>query len=68
MQIFGHVLVIPEFGTVALGEVEVGETMHEGSKTPNPYFELTVVKMQLGCVGHGNVSAGTSKGNGQSYP
>ena len=68
VQIFGHVLVIPEFGTVALGEVEVGETMHEGSKTPNPYFELTVVKMQLGCVGQGNVNAGKSKGNGQTYP
>jgi hypothetical protein len=68
VQIFGHVLVIPEFGTVSLGEVEVGETMGEGSEKPNPYFELTVVKMQMGCVGHGNASAGTSKANGQTYP
>ena len=28
---FGHILVIPEFGVVSLGEVEVGEKMYEGS-------------------------------------
>jgi hypothetical protein len=68
VQIFGHVLVIPEFGTVALGEVEVGETMHQGSEKPNPYFELTVIKMKLGCVGDGYASAGTSKTNGNTHP
>jgi hypothetical protein len=40
----------------------------EDSKKPNPYFELTVVKMKLGCVGHGDASAGTSKANGQTKP
>jgi hypothetical protein len=68
VQIFGHVLVIPEFGAVALGEIEVGETLSERSVRPSPYFELTAVKMKLGCVGHGNVNAGTAKSNGQSYP
>ena len=68
VQIFGHVLVIPEFGAVALGEIEVGETLSERSVRPSPYFELTAVKMKLGCVGHGNVNAGTAKSNGQTKP
>ena len=68
VQIFGHVLLIPEFGMVSLGEVEVGETEGEDPKKPNPYFELTVVKMKLGCIGHGDASAGTSKANGQTKP
>lgn len=68
VQIFGHVLVIPEFGTVSLGEIEVGETVGEGSPKPNTYFELTNIKMKLGCVGHGTANAATSKTNGQSYP
>ncbi len=68
VQIFGHVLLIPEFGMVSLGEVEVGETEGEDPKKPNPYFELTVVKMKLGCVGHGEASAGTTKANGQTKP
>ena len=55
VQIFGHVIVIPEFGSVALGEIEVGERMDEGSQIPSLYFELTNVKMKLGCVGHGTV-------------
>ena len=68
VQIFGHVLLIPEFGIVSLGEVEVGETIDEGSEKPNPYFELTNIKMKLGCVGHGTASAGTTKTNGQTAP
>ena len=50
VQSFGHVLVIPEFGMVALGEIEVGEMMHESSAGPSVYFELTCVKMRMGCV------------------
>ena len=68
VQIFGHVIVIPEFGSVALGEIEVGEKMEEGSQIPSLYFELTNVKMKLGCVGHGTANAGTAKANGHTVP
>jgi hypothetical protein len=68
VQIFGHVLVIPEFGAVALGEVEVGEKVYEGSARPNTYFELTGIKMKLGCVGHGTVAAATTIANGHTKP
>lgn len=65
---FGHVLVIPEFGTVALGEVEVGEKMYNGSKRPANYFTLTSFKMNLGCVGHGTVQGGGTTTNGNTQP
>jgi len=65
---FGHVLVIPEFGSVSLGEIEVGEKMYDGSQKPCVYFELTVIKMKLGCVGEANVNTGTASANGHHNP
>jgi len=65
---FGHILVIPEFGSVALGEIEVGEKLYEENERPSVYFELTSIKMNLGCVGHGNVAAGTVLTNGNTRP
>ena len=66
---FGHVLVIPEFGVVSLGEIEVGERKYDSSETrPSNYFELTVIKMKLGCIGHGTVNGGTSSSNGNHKP
>lgn len=65
---FGHVIVIPEFGTVSLGEVEIGEKMYDGSKRPDNYFTLTSFKMNLGCVGHGQLSGGGSSSNGSHSP
>jgi hypothetical protein len=68
VQTYGHVLVIPDFGTVSLGEIEVGEKMYEGSDRPNVYFELTGVNMTLGCVGHGTAAAATATANGAHKP
>ena len=65
----GHVLVIPDFGTVSLGEVTVGERWDDPKDTrPSNYFELTVIKMNLGCVGTGTVAAGTTAVNGTHKP
>jgi hypothetical protein len=68
VQTFGHILVIPEFGSVALGEIEVGEKLYEKSERPGVYFELTSVKMKLGCVGDGDLAVATTRTNGQTYP
>jgi hypothetical protein len=68
VQTFGHILVIPEFGSVALGEIEIGETKYEGSTIPSVYFDLTGINLKLGCVGHGTAKAASAKTNGQSYP
>jgi hypothetical protein len=69
VKVFGHVLYIPDFGSVSLGEVTVGERWYDPKDTrPNNYFELTVIKMNLGCVGHGTVSGGSSSSNGIHQP
>ncbi len=68
VQIFGHILVIPEFGSVALGEVEVGEKIYDKEERPSPYFELTSIKMKMGCVAEGTASAATSSANGHHNP
>jgi len=68
VQTFGHILVIPEFGSVALGEIEIGEKMYEGSERPDVYFQLTGVNLNLGCVGHGSAMAATAAANGHSHP
>ena len=65
---FGHVLVIPDFGTVSLGEIEIGEKKYDPTGRPSNYFELTTIKMQLGCIGTGTVTAGTVAANGHTRP
>jgi len=67
VQTFGHLILIPEFGVVALGEVEVGDNAAPGNK-PSPYFDLTGIRMKLGCVGHGNASAAKATANGTTRP
>ena len=80
LKIIGNLLVLPEFGTVALGEVEVGlefagelepyedKTKNEDGPRMSNYFQLKMLDMQLGCVGSGRVAAGTSKTNGNTKP
>lgn len=65
---FGHVLVIPEFGFVSFGEIEVGEKIYVKGEKPNVYFKLTSIHTNLGCVGHGDVSGPTANANGHHVP
>jgi len=86
LETIGNLLVIPHFGAVSLGEVEVGVDPEKhtngfrrreaepngqsrnGKHKFSNYFELKMLNMELGCVGHGSVSATTVKSNGHTYP
>lgn len=68
VQSFGHVLVIPEFGSVALGEVEVGEKQYEAKERPCVYFEFRSIRMNMGCVGDGSADGPMVGGNGVTKP
>ena len=68
VQSFGNMLVVPEFGWLALGEIVVGEKKYEGSSRPSVYFELTGIHMKMGCVGDGVVTASTATANGHTRP
>ena len=68
VQAFGHVLVIPHFGSVALGEVVVGEKKYEGIERPCVHFELRGMRIKLGCSGDGPGDGPTVAANGRHYP
>jgi hypothetical protein len=72
VESFGNIIVIPDFGTVALGEIEVGVESHhapfEKEASNSNYFTLNMLDMHLGCIGGGSVQAVTAKTNGVTRP
>jgi len=65
---FGHVLVVPEFGALSLGEVVMSEKRYEESERASLYFETSVIKMNLGCVGDAALQVATTATNGHGHP
>ena len=55
---FGHVVHIPSFGNIFLGELIV---------TPVA-FHLNMLRVEMGCAAAGNVCFGSSRGNGSPMP
>ncbi len=55
----GNVLFIPGFGTVHLASIEVSQ---------NNYFTLTMLQIEMGCIGTGTVSGAKAAVNGHTYP
>jgi len=86
LKTVGNVLIIPEFGIVALAEVEVGTELPDPAEEPrgrdretgkfrydggpemSNYFKLTMLEMELGCIGHGTASAVNVAANGHTRP
>ena len=67
VQAAGNVLFIPEFGTVALAEIDVKSTLQNDGEYDN-YFNLKMLEMKLGCVGNGSLTGGSSANNGTHKP
>jgi len=55
---YGNVFEVPEFGRVFLGELLVD------CKS----YQLTMVRLEMGCIGHGTTTAGVVQANGETYP
>jgi hypothetical protein len=80
VRTFGNVIFIPDFGTVALAEVEVGinnghsDFAHrrDDATRPQPsdsnYFKLNMFAMRLGCVTGGSGNGAGVSGNGNTKP
>jgi hypothetical protein len=69
VKAYGNVLEIPGFGFASIAEVEVGTEMHDSDpKNDSNYFTLKMVDMKLGCIGHGDVTAGAVTSNGKTRP
>jgi len=65
---YGHVLVIPGFGAVSLGEIEVAEKPHPELPLPDIYFKLQTFNAGLGCIAHGAVQGPIATANGHHSP
>jgi hypothetical protein len=67
---FGHVIDLPHFGKIYLGELKViREPGDPGKGICDSYrFQLTMIKIVMGCIGAGttNVSSADSNGQGSS--
>ncbi len=55
---FGHVIHIPDFGTIYLAELTVNHNS----------FNLTMIRLDLGCIADGNVGVSAANVNGSSKP
>jgi hypothetical protein len=80
VRTFGNVIFVPDFGTFALAEVEVG--MHNGGSNVaswrndatqsqpscSTYFKLDMFEMHLGCGVGGNGKGSGVSGNGNTEP
>lgn len=64
---FGHVIDVPHFGKIFLGELRVER--ERGNPSEGIYdkyrFHLTMIRTKMGCIGEGSASAGTVASNGQ---
>jgi hypothetical protein len=65
---FGNVLDIPNFGKVHLAVVTIEHSDHEGNVPKTTLIELTMIKVDMGCIGSGTVSCGLTKNNGGTVP
>jgi hypothetical protein len=80
VKVYGNVIFIPDFGTVSLAEVEVGDKPEPGALVAvkggknksngnaSHYFTITMLNMRLGCIGGGNIKVGGGTVNGHTKP
>lgn len=80
VKVFGNQIYIPLFGTVALGEVEVGVDHADASAphrvgdtslsppSPSHYFRVKMLKMHLGCAVKGGGNGAGAMANGHGDP
>jgi hypothetical protein len=63
---FGHVIDLPHFGRIYLGELKVVRTPGDRDKKINDTyrFHLTMIRLHMGCLATGGVGVGTLDANG----
>jgi len=67
---FGHVLKIPEFGTIELAKVTLTheDFIPETGVPKKTTVTLTMVDLKLGCAIDGDIPIGTGSTNGNTHP
>lgn len=55
---YGHVILVPDFGNIFFGELLVTRFS----------AQLTMLRMEMGCLANGTISVGTAYSNGRTMP
>ena len=56
---FGQIIHVPDFGTISLADLTISY-----DKEQNATFSLTMINLNMGCLGHGTTGVGTCNVNG----
>ena len=67
---FGHVIDVPNFGKIHLATVRLKQSDYE-TKTGAPaktLISLTMIELELGCIGKGKAAIGGAEVNGNTKP
>jgi hypothetical protein len=63
---FGNVFVVPDFGKIFLAELTLNR---ENKNEPHSYaFNLTMIRIELGCIAHGTTRSVNLSANGVTKP
>jgi hypothetical protein len=67
---FGHVIEVPNFGTIVLAglRLEQSDYQEETGIPKSTTFHLTMIEMKMGCIAAGHARAGVLITNGTSSP
>lgn len=67
---FGHVIDVPNFGKIYLAVVRLEQSdFQPGSGIPKKtLISLTMIELEMGCVGAGRMGVANGKTNGGTYP
>jgi hypothetical protein len=66
---FGHVIYVPDFGKIHLATLRIDHSDDNEKGTPKKtLISLTMLRLEMGCIGGGTLSLGSGKTNGTSVP
>lgn len=66
-ETFGHVIDVPHFGRIYLGELEVTRQRPEANSSLNETYEfhLRMIRLDMGCIGTGKTTVAALDANGK---
>jgi hypothetical protein len=65
---YGHVIEIPDFGKILLGLLRIEHSDWKDGVPKMTTFDLTMIRLEMGCIGGGISSIGNGITNGSTQP
>jgi hypothetical protein len=64
----GHLIEIPDFGTMILGELCIENSVFDGATPKKTLVQLTMIELRMGCIADGDTSVSSTIANGMTKP